>query len=405
MGPGLLAAGAAIGVSHLVQSTRAGAEFGYQLLWVVLLANLVKYPFFELAPRYTAQTKKSLIEGYRQMGVVPVWVVLLMTIATMFIIQAAVTIVTAGLVVEVFKVDIHPKWVSLFLLMFSMALLISGKYRFLDQLIKVIIIVLSVTTLFSLFGALNLDKENVLPVNESIFSWQNKSHIFFLIALAGWMPAPLDLSVWHSLWIKEKMKIEKKQSSLKSLILDFRISYIGTVVLAVGFLALGAMVMHGTQEAFPASAGGFAAKLIGLYTTSLGSGAYLIISIAALSTMFSTTLTCFDAFPRVLQDSMAELGCFKKRDSKLVYSACLVIVMSGAMILLFGFIENMKEMVGLATTVSFVLTPFYAFLNHKLAMSTPEITLTKFRIWIHRIFIVALVSFSGWFLWVKYVST
>ena len=31
LGPGLLFVGAAIGVSHLVQSTRAGAEFGFGL--------------------------------------------------------------------------------------------------------------------------------------------------------------------------------------------------------------------------------------------------------------------------------------------------------------------------------------------------------------------------------------
>ena len=46
LGPGLLFAGAAIGVSHLVQSTRAGADFGWGLLWALLLANLMKYPFF-----------------------------------------------------------------------------------------------------------------------------------------------------------------------------------------------------------------------------------------------------------------------------------------------------------------------------------------------------------------------
>ena len=40
LGPGLLFAGAAIGVSHLVQSTRAGADFGLGLLWVLLLINI-----------------------------------------------------------------------------------------------------------------------------------------------------------------------------------------------------------------------------------------------------------------------------------------------------------------------------------------------------------------------------
>ena len=48
LGPGLLFAGAAIGVSHLVQSTRAGAEYGFGLIWALLLVHLFKYPFFSL---------------------------------------------------------------------------------------------------------------------------------------------------------------------------------------------------------------------------------------------------------------------------------------------------------------------------------------------------------------------
>jgi len=51
IGPGLIMAAAAMGVSHLVQSTRAGAEFGYALVWAVLLANLFKYPFLEFGSR------------------------------------------------------------------------------------------------------------------------------------------------------------------------------------------------------------------------------------------------------------------------------------------------------------------------------------------------------------------
>jgi len=47
LGPGLLFAGAAIGVSHIFQSTRAGAEFGFSLIAFVILSNLLKYPFFE----------------------------------------------------------------------------------------------------------------------------------------------------------------------------------------------------------------------------------------------------------------------------------------------------------------------------------------------------------------------
>lgn len=51
LGPGLVWAGAAIGVSHLVQSTRAGASFGLGLIGVVVFANIYKYPAFSFGPR------------------------------------------------------------------------------------------------------------------------------------------------------------------------------------------------------------------------------------------------------------------------------------------------------------------------------------------------------------------
>ena len=39
LGPGLLYAGAAIGVSHLVQSTRAGAMFNFDLSYTIGVTN------------------------------------------------------------------------------------------------------------------------------------------------------------------------------------------------------------------------------------------------------------------------------------------------------------------------------------------------------------------------------
>ena len=63
LGPGLLFAGAAIGVSHLVQSTRAGADFGFGLLWALLISIILKYPFFQFGSRFALATKTSLLDG------------------------------------------------------------------------------------------------------------------------------------------------------------------------------------------------------------------------------------------------------------------------------------------------------------------------------------------------------
>ena len=68
LGPGLLFASMAIGTSHLVLSTKAGAQYGWIMVIPILLANLFKYPFFEFGIRYTTVTEKSLIEGYTNLG-------------------------------------------------------------------------------------------------------------------------------------------------------------------------------------------------------------------------------------------------------------------------------------------------------------------------------------------------
>jgi Mn2+/Fe2+ NRAMP family transporter len=68
MGPGILMASAAVGGSHIVSSTQAGGKYGWALLGLVILANLFKYPFFRFGAEYTADTGKTLVEGYAEKG-------------------------------------------------------------------------------------------------------------------------------------------------------------------------------------------------------------------------------------------------------------------------------------------------------------------------------------------------
>lgn len=68
MGPGILMATAAVGGSHIVSSTQAGGSYGWSLLLLVILANVFKYPFFRFGAEYTADTGKTLVEGYAEKG-------------------------------------------------------------------------------------------------------------------------------------------------------------------------------------------------------------------------------------------------------------------------------------------------------------------------------------------------
>ena len=296
LGPGLLFAGAAIGVSHLVQSTRAGAEFGMGLLWALILVNIFKYPFFQYGPRYASATGESLLDGYYKLGKGILIAYAIITIATMFTIQTAVTIVTAGLAASLTNGLFSTEVWTIIIIAICSVVLFFGKYKLLDRLIKYVIILLAISTILATLMAFNNNTNEIIL---SQFLPEITVEIAFLIAFMGWMPAPLDVSVWHSLWSLEKQKTNKN-FTYKSSLFDFNVGYIGTVILGVAFMALGYLVMFGGDTSFSTSASLFSNQLIEMYTSSLGEWSYYIIGIAAFTTMLSTTITTLDASPRAM---------------------------------------------------------------------------------------------------------
>ncbi len=366
LGPGLLYAAAAIGVSHLVQSTRAGAEYGFIMVLIVVLANLLKYPFFEYGPRYAAATGEDLITGYQRLGNWALAVFLIMTFGTIFVIQAAVTVVTAGLAGQLTGIELSPwAWSSIILLICSVILLI-GHYKALDRSIKGIMVVLAITTLVAVIAAFFADVPKDPKVMQQL-QLGKKEDLFFLVALIGWMPAPFDISVWHSVWSVAKKK-EYNENGLREAMMDFRIGYWGTAFLAVCFVSLGSLIIYGTGQGMPSSGVAFSGELIELYTDSLGSWSYWVIGIAAFTTMFSTTLTVLDAYPRVLGPTTARITGITKEESRKNYSFWLLFTIAGTMIILIFFLKSMTALIDLVTTISFILAPLFAIMNYLVIM-------------------------------------
>lgn len=372
LGPGLLYAGAAVGVSHLVQSTQAGGMFGFELIIAIIIIHLIKYPFFEFGPRYTAATGQNILHGYKKLGKWAVWVYLLMTLSTMFIVQAAITVVTAGLVTNIFGLEglggHDPQMVAFIissaLLLFSFTLLVGGHYGLLDKLMKIIILILTITSVAAVIMLL-FDNPGHYRAATVSFSFSDTAHLVFLATFLGWMPAPLDLSVWHSIWSQSKNESDDKITSMKETLFDFRVGYIGTAFLAICFVLLGALVMYGSGETFAAGGAAFAGQLMNMYEQALGGWAYPIVAIAALTTMFSTTLTVLDGFPRTISISLELLfpQRIQHRNNERTYLIWLFIIITGTLLLLFFYLTSMREMVKIATGIAFVAAPILAILN------------------------------------------
>ena len=361
LGPGLLFAGAAIGVSHLVQSTRAGADFGWGLLWALLLINLFKYPFFQYGPRYAQATGETLLDGYYKLGKGYLWAYFFVNIATMFTIQSAVTVVTAGLASKLFGITSDIVYWSIIITVFCGVLLIIGRYQLLDKFIKIIIISLAISSVLAVSIAF-VKNENSLSLQQV---FPEGTGLLFLIAFLGWMPAPLDISIWHSIWTLEKNKSQQKKTTLKESLFDFNVGYIATTFLAICFVGLGALVMFDSELEFSSKGGVFAGQLIELYTSNLGEAAYGLIAIAAFSTMLSTTITTLDASPRAMSKTIQLL--FNRLKSS--YFLWLLILSIGTIAIFLFLLSEMGKLVQIATVLSFITAPLYAFLNYRLVIS------------------------------------
>ncbi|TPV35666.1 divalent metal cation transporter [Paucihalobacter ruber] len=357
LGPGLIFAGAAIGVSHLVQSTRAGADFGFGLLWALLLVTLFKYPFFEFGMRYANATGESLLDGYKKLNkfILPLYFVI--TFATMFTIQAAVTIVTAGLAQQLFGDFMNTTVWAIVILFISVLILINGKYKLLDSLMKVIVITLTISTLIAaILSFFNYSR----PFDFTQIIPENTIEIAFLIAFMGWMPAPLDCSIWQSLWTLEKQKLHPDFKG-KSPLADFNIGYFATIIVGICFMSLGVFVMYNSGLEFGNSSTQFSAQLINLYTQSLGNWSFIIIAVAAFTTMFSTTLTTLDASPRAMFKTTQLLFSNKQINQ---YKIWLVVLTIGTCAIFIWLSSELLVLVKIATIISFLTAPFYAIINY-----------------------------------------
>ena len=411
LGPGLLWAGAAVGVSHFVQSTRAGASFGLELFGLVIIANVFKYPAFSFGPRYAAATGTSLLEGYRRQGLWALLLYAILTLGTMFTVQAVVTLVTAAIGAALLGWSGSAAVIQLTILLtlICAVLLFVGHYRWLDRVIKLVVPLFTLSTLAATALVLPRVDWATIRLLPSAALFSDPASVLFMVALVGWMPSAFDISIWHSLWTLARRRETQYAATVDEALLDFNIGYLGTAILALCFVALGAGVMYNSGAQFPESAGGFANQVMTLYAETLGAWSKPLIGLSAFTVMFSTTLTVIDGFPRALATLVSRFNGPELPDrvseiNRSVYWMALVVLGLGSIGIVEFLLRSLVALVDLATVLSFLTAPLLAWLNHQviLAKEVPE----EYRpgpamvaySWAGIIFCTA---FAVYFLWVR----
>ncbi|WP_299685699.1 divalent metal cation transporter [uncultured Vibrio sp.] len=400
LGPGVMMAAAAVGGSHLVASTKAGAIYGWQLAALIILVNLFKYPFFRAGIQYTLGTGQSLVEGYSNLGRPYLVIFSILSTVSAIVNTAALLLFSASLLSYFIPFDLATTTLCMIVLATCLIILFAGHYRALDTLSKAIMAILIITTLVAVAIAIGSPVEpDAAFVPPSPWSL---AAIGFIVVTMGWMPAPIEISSITSMWLKSQK--EKQQVTAQSALFDFNVGYIGTASLALVFVALGALVLHGTGVELSRSGVGFTHQLVGIYASTIGEWSRPLIAIIAFFCIFGSTITVIDGYSRVLAESQRLL--FKKEASSAMLQGWIVIVSISALAIVMFFSAALMPMLDFAMVLAFVTTPFFALLNFILVNKAklPEALAMGNKLkWLSIAGLIYLFGFLAVFVWWKWL--
>ncbi len=369
LGPGILFASTAIGASHLVISTRAGAYFSFGMLGLIVLINILKYPLFEFGSRYTAATGKSIIEGYRNRSKTMLIAYTVLVFSTMFTVSAALIAITAGLLINIVSTTISMPIMAGMLIVFCLIILLIGKYGLFDTSLKTVTLLLFISTIAVFFVTMSDGPESAVDWSLDIASAPQKFTII-LVGLLGWMPTAVEASSWSGLWAIERNKQTGYTPSLKEALFEFNFGYLLTAIMALLFVFIGAYTIYGTDIVLSDKSPVFMNQFISIYTSKMGDCSYYIIAISALSGLLGTTITAMDAFTRVTVENTRLLFFEDKSFNKdIYYKGILIAIGLVAFIILNFFISSFTALLYLATAISFLTAPFTGFFNYKAVTS------------------------------------
>lgn len=362
-GPGLLMASAAIGGSHLVSSTQAGAIYGWQLAIMIVLANLFKYPFFRFGTDYVYDTGDSLIAGYYKKSKVYLWVYFILSILSSVISTGAVAMLAAAILGFMLPagIEISNTILAAIVMGVSWVFLIAGHYKMLDGVTKVIMVSLTITTIIAVVIAAG--KPAVMTPDFIVTSPWNLATLGFIVALMGWMPAPLEFAAITSMWTSAKVKAD--HTTHKQGLLDFNVGYATSAILALFFLALGVFVQYGSGQEIQTAGGAYVGQLINMYTATIGEWSRLLVAFIAFMCMFGTTITCADGYGRANSECLRLIKGQTDINNKQIYFWTTFALLGGFIIITF-FTGQLGTMLKFAMISAFVSAPIFGWLNYSL---------------------------------------
>ncbi len=236
IGPGIVIAATGLGAGDLIAASVAGARYDYALLWAALLGAILKFALTEGLARWQLNTGTSLLEGWRQrLPALVSWYFFAYLIVWTVVVAAAL-MAACGLATHALFPSIGVTEAALGHSLLALAFVWTGRYRWLEQLMKVLIILMFGVVLWCAWqifpGWAPLLTGLLIPSVPTDSTW-------FLLGVVGGVGGSVTL-LSYGYWIRERGWIQPDQ--LAQVRLDLFVAYAMTAVFAVAVMLIAAGV-------------------------------------------------------------------------------------------------------------------------------------------------------------------
>ena len=236
VGPGLVVAATGVGAADMVATLVAGSQYGYALLWAVVLGVILKIVLVEGAGRYTLATGKTIFEGWRTLGRWTTWYFGPYIIIWGFV-YGATAMSSAAMPLAALFPSIDLKIWSVLMGLAGFAMVWFGKYNFFEKVTAVLVGIMFVTVV----GLAVIAAPNIPEMFSGLIPMIPEGGIVYTLALAGGVGGTITLAA-YGYWLREKGWYTPKW--MRVMRIDNTMAYVVTGIFVIAMLIVGAEVLR-----------------------------------------------------------------------------------------------------------------------------------------------------------------
>nr|WP_227740295.1 Nramp family divalent metal transporter [Salegentibacter sp. BLCTC] len=321
MGPGILVSAAFIGPGTVTVCTLAGVEFGYSLLWALLLSIFSCIILQEMAARLGVVSQKGLSDVIREEIKKPIFRVLAIILIFSAIVIGNAAYETGNITGAVlgaeaifgvqnikfgdFKLNL---W-SIFIGSVAFILLFTGSYKTLEKVFIGLVLLMSISFVLTAI----LTKPDILEILNGLIPTSNAAGLLTVMAIVGTTVVPYNLFL-HASLVSEKWKEASYLSiARKELIVSIILG--GTVSMAILISAASSGLTNVN------SAADMAVSLEPLF----GKFATWFMSLGLLAAGITSSITAPLAAAYVVKGCFGWKGGMKSLKFKMVWASVLIL--------------------------------------------------------------------------------